>query len=320
MAQNESTLKKNSFVRKTEFSLMVIIVLIFAICAIGTESFLSEYNISNVLKQCSIIGIIAISATFIIITGGIDLSCGAICGMSSLITALMLTKYSMPIFAAIVIAILVGVLCGLYNGFIIHEFKVPPFIATLGTMTIVRGLIKVISDAKTIAGLPKEFSKFSNESTLFVPNLAWVWVLVIVLAFVILKFTRFGRNLYVIGSGQEVARLSGINLRLNTYGVYALAGLLCGVAGVLLTARINSAVPTGGQGYEMNAIAATVIGGASLAGAKGTAWGTALGTILMTLIDNGGIQFGVNPFIMEISVGVLITVAVIIDMTRNKKR
>jgi ribose transport system permease protein len=138
--------------------------------------------------------------------------------------------------------------------------------------------------------------------------------------FFILKFTRFGRNIYVIGSGMEVAKLSGVNTRLTTYGVYVFAGLVCGIAGVLLTSRVNSAVPTAGTGYEMSAIAATVIGGASLSGAKGAVWGTALGTVLMILIDNGGIQLGIDPFIMEVSTGVLITVAVIIDMSRSKKR
>ena len=319
MPQKERTLKGSVFFSRTEFSLIIIIAVIFVVCAVGTKTFMTEYNLTNVLKQCSIIGVISISMTFIIITGGIDLSCGAICGMSGLVTALTL-KSGAGIPMAIISAIVVALVIGLYNGVIIREFNVPPFIATLGTMTIVRGLIKVISDAQTIAGLPKNFSNFSNESTLGLPNLAILWLVVVVIAALILKFTRFGRNLYAIGSGQEVARLSGISLRLNIYGVYAFAGLLCGISGVMLTSRINSAVPTGGMGYEMNAIAATVIGGGSLAGAKGGAWGTALGTVLMTLIDNGGIQFGVNPFIMEISVGVLITGAVIIDMMRNRKR
>lgn len=316
----ERTIKKNSFMKRTEFSLIVIIVALFIVCLVGTPQFGSEYNLSNLLKQCSVIGVLAIAVTFIIITGGIDLSCGAICGMSALVAALLMVRYDMPIPGAVIIAILVGLLCGFYNGVIIHEFRVPPFIATLGTMQILRGLIKVISDAQTIAGLPKDFSTFANEKILGIPDLAWIWIAVILIGFFILQFTRFGRNLYAIGSGTEVARLSGINLRTNTYGVYGFAGLLCGVSGVMLCARINSAVPTAGQGYEMNAIAASVLGGASLSGAEGTVWGTALGTLLMTMIDNGGIQFGINPFIMEISVGVLITIAVIIDMARNKKR
>lgn len=316
----DTMLKRNTFIRGTIFSLVVIIALLFVISALGTETFFTAYNLSNIMRQCSITGVLAIAATLVIITGGIDLSCGAICGMSSLIVALSLTQTEMPIFLAIALAVLTGVVCGLFNGMLIFEFKVPPFIATLGTMAIIRGLIKVISGARTIAGLPRSFSSFSNESFLFIPKMAWIWILVIILVAFILKFLRFGRNLYVIGSGQEVARLSGINLRWNIYGVYMLAGLLSGVAGVLLTTRINSAVPTGGSGYEMNAIAATVIGGASLAGAKGTAIGTALGTVLMTLIDNGGIQFGIHPFVMEISVGVLIIAAVIIDMRRNYKK
>lgn len=313
-------IRRTTFLRGTIFSLAVIIALLFIISALGTETFFTAYNLSNILRQCSIIGVLAVAATLVIITGGIDLSCGAVCGLSSLVVALSLTNTSMPIPVAILLALFSGVICGLLNGVLIFEFRVPPFIATLGIMAIIRGLIKVISGARTIAGLPRSFSSFSNESFLQIPKMAWVWIIIIILTALVLKFLRFGRNLYVIGSGQEVARLSGINLRRNIYGVYMLAGLLAGVAGVLLTTRINSAVPTGGAGYEMNAIAATVIGGASLAGARGTAIGTALGTLLMTLIDNSGIQFGIHPFVMEISVGVLIIAAVIIDMKRNLKK
>lgn len=310
----------SNFFKKTEFSLILIVVFLFAVFTFGTETFFSQYNLTNVLKQCSIIGIVAISATFVIITGGIDLSCGAITGMSSLIVALLMTEAGLSIGVSIIIALLSSCVLGLYNAVIIYEFKVPPFIATLGSMQIIRGLIKVIGKAKTIAGLPVEFSTFSNETVLGIPNLTLIWIAVLLVGFFILKFTRFGRNIYVIGSGMEVAKLSGVNTRLTTYGVYVFAGLVCGIAGVLLTSRVNSAVPTAGTGYEMSAIAATVIGGASLSGAKGAVWGTALGTVLMILIDNGGIQLGIDPFIMEVSTGVLITVAVIIDMTRNKKR
>ncbi len=309
-----------NFFKKTEFSLILIVVFLFAIFTFATDTFFSQYNLTNVLKQCSIIGIVAISATFVIITGGIDLSCGAITGMSSLIVALLMTEAGLSIGVSVLFALLASCVLGLYNAVIIYEFKVPPFIATLGSMQIIRGLIKVVGKAKTIAGLPEAFSSFSNETVLGIPNLTLIWIAVLLTGFFILKFTRFGRNIYVIGSGMEVAKLSGVNTRLTTYGVYVFAGLVCGIAGVLLTSRVNSAVPTAGTGYEMSAIAATVIGGASLSGAKGAVWGTALGTVLMILIDNGGIQLGIDPFIMEVSTGVLITVAVIIDMSRSKKR
>lgn len=311
--------EKVSLFKRTEFSLIIIIIIIFMIASFGTNNFFSAYNLTNILKQCSIIGVISVSATFIIITGGIDLSCGAICGMSTLIAAMGQAKWGMSVTTSIVAALAVSIICGLYNAFIINEFKVPPFIATLGSMTILRGLIKVISNASTIAGLNKAFGEFASESVLFIPKLAIIWVIVVLIGFFILRSTTFGRNLYVLGSGQEVARLCGISIRRITYMTYGIAGFLCGIAGIMLASRINSAVPTAGTGYEMNAIAATVIGGASLAGAKGSVWGTALGTILMTLIDNAGIQFGINSFVMEISTGVLITIAVIIDQLKNKK-
>lgn len=318
--QEQKKTKSGSFFKSTEFSLIIIIVALFLAATFGTENFFSVYNLTNILKQSSIVGVLAIAATFIIITAGIDLSSGSITGMSALVVAMGMTKWGMSVPVAIVLAIVVGVVCGIYNAVIIYEFKVPPFIATLGSMTIIRGLIKVISNASTIAGLDENFSAFGNDTLLGIPKLALIWVALSVIAALMIKFLVFGRNLYVIGSGQEVARLSGINLRANTYAVYGFSGLLCGIAGVMLAARINSAVPTGGTGYEMSAITAAVLGGASLSGAKGSIWGTLLGTILMTLIDNAGIQFGINSFIMEISSGVLITIAVILDMMKNKKQ
>ena len=297
----------------------MIILALFLIATFGTANFFTEYNLMNILKQCSINGVIAISATMIIITGGIDLSCGAIVGMSTLMVAMGQARWGLPIAASILIAILVGIVCGLYNAMIINELNVPPFIATLGSMTIIRGLIKVISNAGTIAGLKQEFTYLGAGSFLKIPYLAWLWIAVVIVGFLILKYTTFGRNIYVLGSGQEVAKLCGISIRKTVYMTYGFAGFLCGIAGVMLAARINSAVPTAGQSYEMNAIAASVIGGASLSGAKGAVFGTALGTVLMTLIDNVGIQFGINSFIMEISTGVLITIAVVIDQLKNRK-
>ena len=308
-----------SIFRRTEFSLILIILALFLIATFGTANFFTEYNLMNILNQFSINGVIAISATMIIITGGIDLSCGAIVGMSTLMVAMGQARWGLPIAASILIAILVGIVCGLYNAIIINELNVPPFIATLGSMTIIRGLIKVISNAGTIAGLKQEFTYLGAGSFLKIPYLAWLWIAVVIVGFLILKYTTFGRNIYVLGSGQEVAKLCGISIRKTVYMTYGFAGFLCGIAGVMLAARINSAVPTAGQSYEMNAIAASVIGGASLSGAKGAVFGTALGTVLMTLIDNVGIQFGINSFIMEISTGVLITIAVVIDQLKNRK-
>lgn len=311
--------KDFSIFQRTEFSLILIILALYLVAVFGTDNFFTEYNQMNILKQCSINGVIAISATMIIITGGIDLSCGSIVGMSTLMVAMGQARWGMSISASIAVALLVGVLCGLYNAIIIHELNVPPFIATLGSMTIIRGLIKIISNAGTIAGLKLEFTNLGVGSFLKIPYLAWLWIFVVIVGFFILKYTSFGRDIYVLGSGKEVAKLCGISIRKTVYMTYGFAGFLCGIAGIMLAARINSAVPAAGQSYEMSAIAASVIGGASLSGAKGAVFGTALGTILMTLIDNVGIQFGINSFVMEISTGVLITIAVVVDQLKNRK-
>ena len=309
---------KKTILKNTEFSLVVIIAIIFVVATVGTNNFFSEYNLMNLLKQCAITGVLALSATFIIITGGIDLSCGSICGFATLIVAMGQVKWGMSVPVTIILAIIVSIICGIYNAIIINEFHVPPFIATLGSMTIIRGVIKVMGNASTISGIDTDFAAFAANSIGPIPNLAIVWILMGILTWLILRYTTFGRNLFVMGSGQEVAKLSGVSIRKTTYLVYGFAGFLCGIAGVMLCARINSSVPTAGEGYEMNAIAAAVIGGASLAGAKGSIIGTMLGTILMVMIQNAGVQFGINSFIMEITTGVLITLAVLIDQLKNR--
>lgn len=306
--------------RTTEFSLLVIILILGVVFTVVTDSFFTAYNLSNILKQASITGIIAVASTLAIIAGGIDLSVGSITGMGSLIVALSMSKMGLPVWVCVLGAVFAGTLMGFLNGLFIYEFKIAPFIATLGTQIIIRGIIKIISDSKTIVGIYPEFSAFSDTRFLGIPYMALIWGLIAVAIFLVLKFTKFGRNIFVIGCGEEVAKLSGINLRVNIYGIYMLSGALCAIAGILLTSRINSAIPTGGAGYEMNAIAAAVIGGASLSGGRGSVIGTLLGTLLMVLISNGGIQMGIDPFVMDVSTGVLILLAVIIDTLRIKKK
>jgi ribose transport system permease protein len=317
MNKKSSNGMKN-FYQRTEFSLIALIVVLFVFSTVGTKNFFSEYNLMNLMKQCSITGVLAIAETFIIITGGIDISIGAITGLSCMAIAL-LQKGGMGIFPSIVIAIIIGAVCGVYNAVIIYEFNVAPMIATLGSQTIIRGAVKIISDAKTVSGLNKTFTALGTAAIGKLPYLALIWIIAAIIAVFVLKYTVFGRNLYVLGSGVEVARLSGIKVRKMFYLAYSLCGLLCGIAGVMLAARINSAVPTGGEGYEMDAIAAAVIGGASLSGGRGAVTGTILGTILMVLITNAGTQFGLNTFVLEITSGVLITLAVIIDQVKSRK-
>lgn len=311
----------SSVFQKTEFTLGIIIVALFIFATVGTDNFCTVYNVTNLMKQCAIIGVMAVAQTMIIITGGIDISGGAITGLSCMVLALLQRDTNTNFFITLLVAVVVSIICGLVNGIIIHEFQVPPMITTLGTQTIIRGIVKIISGALTVSGLDNRLLDMGNINIggLF-PVLAIFWIIVAVISFLILRYTIFGRNLYVIGSGVEVAKLSGVKVRKMFYSVYAFAGLLYGVAGIMLAARVQSALPTGGEGYDMNAIAAAVIGGASLTGGRGAISGTILGTILMVLINNAGVQFGLNTHVLEITSGVLIIFAVTMDMLKSRKK
>lgn len=288
----------------------VVLVLLMAYLTYSSNVFLTYNNMFNLFRSTSIYGVIAIGMTFVILTGGIDLSVGSVVGLTSIIST-MLMKSGMPIAISITIAMLAGISVGIINGIIIHYGKVPPFIATLGSMTVVRGLIKLVSDAKMITGLPKSFSNFSLQANLGLPNLFWIWLVGIILAWFVLSRTIYGRNIYAIGSNEESARLSGINISRNIIYVYATSALLSGIAGIMLASRLSSGIPTAGSGYELDAIAATVVGGTALTGAKGGVIGTFLGSILLATIRNGGILLGMNPFILEVIIGLLIVFAVI---------
>ena len=320
MNNNQQKSNMKALLMKTEVSMVAIIGLIFILAAVGTENFLTAYNLTNILKQCAIIGIISIAETYVIITGGIDISCGAVVGMSTLMVAMAQAKWGLGVPVSMVLGIVVAVVAGMFNAMLVYEFKVPAFVATLGSQTILRGLIKVISNGGTVSGIDKGFSGFASNSLLFVPNLAVVWFVIAVICFLLLKYAIFGRNLFVLGSGEEVAKLNGISIRKTIYSTYAFAGLLYGIAGILLCARINSAIPTAGEAYETNAIAASVLGGASLAGGCGSIFGTVLGTILFILIDNVGTQFGIGAFAMEVITGCVIVIAIVVDQLKKRGR
>lgn len=321
MDKNNGQLKRSVgiLLKSSELPLIIIIAAIFILCSVLSPTFLTAYNMTNALKQSAITGIISIAATFVIVAGGIDLSLGAICGLGSVVVALMMGRLGAPIWVCLLASIACGALCGFYNGFIIHRLRVAPFIATLGSSMVIRGIVKLICNAKTLTGVYPEFSDFSSDSILGVPNLAIVWIIIGLFCFFVFRYTRFGRNIFTLGSSREVAHTSGINVKTHTYAVYVIAGVLCGIAGALYTARINSAIPTGGAGYEMDGITAAVLGGCSLSGGSGSIIGTMLGTYLVVIISNGGVQLGINSFVMEIINGLVLTLAVALDIIRHRK-
>jgi len=282
------------------------------------DKFLSFNNITNLLRQTAIIGVMAVGMTFVIISGGIDLSVGSVLAFSSIMASQLMVA-GFPVIIAIILAVLAGSMIGALMGLLIHKGKVPAFIATLGGMTIVRGSVMLMCGAKKVTGLPDAIGDFAVDKYFGIPAMAYVWVGVVIVGWFVSKYTVFGRNTYAIGSNEESARLSGIKIGSNICGIYAFCGFTSSVAGILMTARLGNGVPTAGSGYELDTIAAVVVGGASLSGAIGSILGTVLGTIIIAMIRNGGTLIGINPFILDILVGVLIVSAVLIDQLRKNK-
>ncbi|MDI9594429.1 MAG: ABC transporter permease [Atribacterota bacterium] len=310
-------MKNNQRKAFAERNLLIILAVMAVYLIIATKGNFSSWdNITNLIRQSSINGVVAIGMTLIIITGGIDLSVGSIVGLSGMIYALLTSNrgdIQMASFLAIIISLGVSALIGLANGVAVHNGRVPPFIATLGMMTLVRGLVMYVSSGRMISGLPIGFREFSVATMLGIPALAWTWIFLAIFMAFVLKYTVYGRNLYAIGSNVEAARLSGINIGSNLYKFYVTAALFSGIAGLMLGTRMAAGVPTGGQGYELDAIASVVIGGASLSGGVGTIFGTALGALIIQTLRNGGNLLGVDPFIMQIIIGAIIILAVFFD-------
>ena len=296
---------------------LVLIVLIISFALINNR-FISFGNITNLLRSTSIIGVVSIGMTFVIISGGIDLSVGSVLALSSVIAARLMVA-GVPIFLSITISLATGALAGLIMGIIIYEARVPPFIVTLAGLSVFRGIAMLLTGAKKIVGLPESFANFAIFRFFGIPAMAIVWLLLIAIGIIITRFTVFGRNIYAIGSNQEAARLSGINIRAAIYKVYALGGFTSAVAGILMTARLAGGSPSAGGGYELDAIAATVLGGTSLTGGIGGVFGTFFGTMIIATISNGGNIMGINPFVLEIIIGILIVLAVVFDHLQKRR-
>ena len=280
-----------SYAIGSEVALGLLLLVFWAVLSFASPVFLTDQNLSNLAKQASTNGVIALGMTIVIISGGIDLSVGAVAGLVGTVAAMLMVA-GVPTALTCLISLAFAALIGVINAVMIYDGRIPPFIATLGTMTMARGALKLITNARTINGLPDDFLWFGEGTLLGAPIQVWLWGLLAIILSLVLFRTRFGRNIYAIGSSEEVARLSGIDLRRNLYGIYAVGSLMAGIGGLILTARVRMASPTAATGYELYAIAAAVIGGASLSGAEGTIVGAILGALIMTTIDNGGNLLG----------------------------
>ncbi len=296
---------------------ILVLLIFFAVLILTTNDFLTLTNLDNLIRQVAVFAILSVGQLFVILTGGIDLSVGSILGLSGGVTALLLAG-GVPIPITILVGLGIGLGVGLIHGVLVSQLKLPPFIATLGMLGVARGVVLLLTGAKTIAPLPDAFNAIANGYILGLPSLFWLLILVAIVASFVLGRTVFGRYVYAVGSNAESARLSGVPVNLVLLAVYSISGLLAGFAGVLTTSRLGAGIPTAGTGYELQAIAGAVIGGASLSGAKGRTIGAVLGALIMAILANGGNLLGVDPFYLQIAIGLLIILAVYFDNLQRR--
>ena len=300
-------------------TLFGLLLLLWLLLAVSTDDFATYGNFVNLMRQASLWTIIAIGQTFVIITAGIDLSVGAVVGLASTVVAMLMVG-GVPIALACLITLAMGAAIGAFHGFAIVQMRLPPFITTLASLTALRGIGLLITGGQTIAGFPPSFGAFSRGAFLGIPNLFWMVILVAIPAGLLLHQTRWGRHIYAAGSNPEAARLSGINVGRTIYLAYMLSATLAAFAGILTASRIGIGVATTGDGWELQSIASSVIGGTSLFGAVGTVIGPMLGAILLTTINNGANLLNVNPFWQRIITGGLIIIIVYFDQRRRRGR
>jgi ribose transport system permease protein len=285
----------------------------------STPHFFTVSNLLNVLEQTALNAVVAVGMTFVIISGGIDLSVGSVLAFSGIALGRALDG-GLPPPAAIAIALSLGLACGLANGVLVTFGRLPPFIATLGMMSVARGAALMMAEGRPISGFTESFRALATERVLMVPAPVVITAIVYAVAGFVLTRTVFGRATYAIGGNEEAARLSGVPVRFHKTAIYGVAGLMSGAAAVLLTARLNSAQPTAGTMYELDAIAATVIGGSSLLGGEGALTGTLVGALIMGVLRNGLNLLNVSSFVQQLVIGVVIIGAVLIDMALKRRR
>ncbi|NGO44664.1 ABC transporter permease/substrate-binding protein [Streptomyces ureilyticus] len=297
-------------------ALTALIVLVIAMSALSGD-FLTTDNLLNVGVQAAVTAILAFGVTFVIVSAGIDLSVGSVAALSATVLAWTATSEGVPVWIAVILAIATGIACGLVNGILISYGKLPPFIATLAMLSVGRGLSLVISQGSPIA-FPDSVSHLGDTLGGWLPVPVLVMIAMGLITAVTLGRTYLGRSMYAIGGNEEAARLSGLRVKKQKLAIYALSGLFAAAAGIVLASRLSSAQPQAAQGYELDAIAAVVIGGASLAGGTGKASGTLIGALILAVLRNGLNLLSVSAFWQQVVIGVVIALAVLLDTVRRK--
>jgi ribose transport system permease protein len=308
---------------------IIALLLMCIVLSFLSDSFLSSENAWNVMRQISVNVIISVGMTLVILTGGIDLSVGSLLAFSGAVTAGML-KFGTEItdmnlfigfslVGALIGGTLSGTLLGWFNGFTITRFKVPPFVATLAMLTMARGLTMLLTGGFPITSLGDQMAFIGTGWFLGIPMPVWISAMIVVAAIVLTKKTTLGRRIYAIGGNETAAALSGIKIRKVKMTVYAIAGALAGIGGIIVTSRLDSAQPNAGFGFELDSIAAVVIGGTSLSGGKGTIMGTVQGALIIGILNNGLVLLNVSPFWQQVIKGFVILLAVVIEKFNSRE-
>jgi ribose/xylose/arabinose/galactoside ABC-type transport system permease subunit len=298
-----------------------ILLALLAVCAfltVATERFLTSSNLENVVVQSSVVGIAAVGGTYVIITAGIDLSVGSVVVLSSIVAASAMDNGTSGVLA-LLLCLAVGAGCGAFNGTSVTVLRLTPFIATLAVLAMGRGLALQISSGQTIFGFPSSFTFLGSGSLLGLAMPLFVVLVLFVVGHLVLSRTTFGHQVYAIGGNREAARLAGIPVRRVEFLVYVLAGLCAGLAAIVLTGRLNSALPSAATGLELQVIAAIVIGGTSLFGGRGNLIGTFIGVLLIGVINNGLTLLNVSPFWVQFTQGAVIFLAVLVDALNQRR-
>lgn len=303
-----------------QYGIFLAFLLICCFLSYASSQFLTVSNWTIIISQVSINALLAFGVTFVIITGGIDLSVGSIVAVAGVVAALFASQPDLPLIVPILGGLLAGLVFGILNGLIITKSKIAPFIVTLGIMTIGRGLALILSKGRPISNLSDSFNFIGGGDIFGIPFPIIVLVIVFIISYLLLKNTVFGRYVYAIGGNEQAAWASGINVNKIKLSVYALCGTLAGLAGILLTSRITTGQPNAGAGFELDAIAAAIIGGTSTSGGTGTIAGTLLGALLIGVINNGLDLLNVSSYYQQVIMGAIIIGAVLLDSWNQKKK
>lgn len=301
----------------TKYAIYFVLLFLIVFFSIISSTFLTTSNLINILRQVSVVGIVSVGMTFVILTGGIDLSVGGMIAVSGVITAQLMLKGITPALA-VLITIIISIIVGLVNAFFTHEFKLNPMIVTLATLQILKGISYILTDGIPVYGFTEKFKVIGQGHVLGLPIPVVIMAMLFLIAHLILKYTVFGQNIYGIGGNEEAVRLVGINIRLNKYTVYVICSVLAAIAGIVLLSRVNNAQPNAGFGYEMDVITGVVLGGVSMSGGEGKISGVFAGILVMAILGNGMLLMNISEYYQWVVKGIVMLAAISYDKIIKK--